>query len=279
MISTARPLASSFLLLSCLVLCACTRTGMVATAGASRYPDWSGQWTRIGSLNWEPEGYAVAGPPPLTPEYQARRAMYESLRDQGILAGDPPATCLPPGMPRLMTMSFPFEMVITPQTAYILGDWESAVRRIYTDGRDWPGYILPEFNGYSIGQWHDEDGDGVYDMLAVETRGMKGPRSFDSTAVVLHDNNETVVLEEFRRIDANTLENTITTIDDALSGPWTVKRRYSHTPFSEEVLWVEYVCAENNRHIQLGDEWYFLNTEEGTLDPTREGQPRLVPAR
>lgn len=241
------------------------------------YPDWSGQWTRIGSLTWEPQGYDVAGEPPLTAEYQAKREEFQRLRDLGVLAGDPPATCLPPGMPRLMTMSFPFEMVVTPSTSYILADWDSAVRRIYTDGRDWPAYMLAEFNGYSLGQWHDENGDGVYDMLSVETRSIKGPRSFDSRAVVLHDNNETVVLEEFRRLDENTLENTITTIDDALTGPWTVKRTYSHTPHSDEVIWVEYVCAENNRHIKLGDDWYFLNSEEGTLDPTRQGQARLVP--
>ena len=42
-------------------------------------------------------------------------------------------------------------------------------------------------------------------------------------------------------------------------------------------MWVEYVCAEGNRHIKLGDEWYFVNDETGTLDPTRIGQPRLVP--
>ena len=249
----------------------------VSETGLMQYPDWSGQWSRIGSLNWEPEGYAVAGPPPLTPEYQARREDFQRQRDQGILVGDPPANCLPPGMPRVMTMSFPFEIVITPRTSYILADWESAVRRIYTDGRDWPDFMLPEFNGYSIGQWHDENGDSVYDMLAVETRAIKGPRSFDSTAVVAHDNNQTVVFEEFRRIDENTFEDTITTIDDALTGPWTVQRRYSHTPYSEDILWVEYVCAEGNRHLNLGDEWYFINKEEGTLEPTREGQPRLVP--
>jgi hypothetical protein len=39
------------------------------------------------------------------------------------------------------------------------------------------------------------------------------------------------------------------------------------------------VCAEGNRHIKLGDEWYFVNEETGTLDPTRIGQPRLVPEK
>jgi hypothetical protein len=242
---------------------------------AVRYPDWSGQWARIGSLNWPPEGYAKAGPAPLTPEYKAIYDKNQELRAQGILAGDPPATCLPPGMPRVMKMSFPMEIIVTPRTTYIIADWESQVRRIYTDGRDWPSYILPEFNGYSIGQWHDENKDGVYDMLSIETRGIKGPRSIDSTGVVLHENDQTVVREEIRRIDENTLEDRITTIDDAFTGPWTINQRYRHV--AEDFVWVEYVCAEGNRHIKLGDEWYFLNDDEGILEPTREGQPRLVP--
>ncbi|HZO86369.1 MAG TPA: hypothetical protein VFC26_14215, partial [Verrucomicrobiae bacterium] len=122
----------------------------------------------------------------------------------------------------------------------------------------------------------DENKDGVYDMLSIETRGIKGPRSIDSTGVVLHENNQTVVKEEIRRIDAKTMEDKITTIDDAFTGPWTIQQRYS---LAEEAVWVEYVCAEGNRHIKLGDEWYFLNDAEGILEPTREGQPRLVPEK
>lgn len=243
---------------------------------AARYPDWSGQWQRIGSLNWPPEGYEAAGPAPLTPEYKAIYDRNQALRAEGILAGDPPATCLPPGMPRMMKMSFPMEIIITPAITYIYADWESQIRRVYTDGRDWPEYILPEFNGYSIGQWRDDDGDGTYDTLAIETRGIKGPRSIDSTGVVLHENDGTVVFEEIFRRDADTLENRITTIDDAFTGPWTINQQYSHV--TEDIVWVEYVCAEGNRHIQLGDEWYFLNDELGILEPTRAGQPALVPA-
>jgi hypothetical protein len=244
-------------------------------AASMKYPDWSGQWHRIGSLNWPPEGYEKAGPAPLTPEYKAVYDKNQELRAKGILAGDPPATCLPPGMPRVMKMSFPMEIVVTPKITYIIADWESQVRRIYTDGRGWPDYILPEFNGYSIGAWHDENRDGVYDMLSIETRGIKGPRSIDSTGVVLHENNQTVVLEEIRRIDESTLEDKITTIDDAFTGPWTIHQAYRHE--TKEIVWVEYVCAEGNRHIKLGEEWYFLNDAEGILEPTREGQPRLVP--
>ena len=246
-----------------------------STAVSTAYPDWSGQWERIGSLNWPPDGYRESGPAPLTEEYQAIYDETQELRRNGVLAGDPPATCLPPGMPRVMKMSFPMEIIVTPGISYILADWGSQIRRIYTDGRDWPGYILPEFNGYSIGEWHDEDNDGVYDMLSIETRGIKGPRSIDSTGVVLHENDQTVVLEEIRRVDENTMEDRITTIDDAFTGPWTINQRYNHV--TEDIIWVEYVCAEGNRHIKLGDEWYFLNDVEGILEPTRQGQPRLAP--
>lgn len=242
---------------------------------AMQYPDWSGQWQRIGSLNWPPEGYAKAGPAPLTPEYKAIYDRNQKLRAEGVMAGDPPAGCLPPGMPRVMKMSFPMEIVVTPKITYIIADWESQVRRVYTDGRTWPDYILPEFNGYSIGQWHDENADGVYDMLSIETRGIKGPRSMDSTGVVLHENERTIVKEEIRRVAEGTLEDKITTIDDAFTGPWTIQQRYSH--LAKDFVWVEYVCAEGNRHIKLGDEWYFLNEAEGVLEPTRKGQPRMVP--
>ena len=262
-------------LAACLSLAACTSERETAASSMPAFPDWSGQWARIGSLNWPPEGYEQAGPAPLTAEYEAIRLRNLELREQGVLAGDPPATCLPPGMPRVMKMSFPMEIIVTPKITYIYADWESQVRRVYTDGRDWPEYMLPEFNGYSIGQWHDEDGDGTFDMLAIETRSIKGPRSFDSTGVVLHENDRTVVFEEIRRIDDGTLEDRITTVDDALTEPWTIHQRYRHE--TEDVVWVEYVCAEGNRHIKLGDEWYFVNDAEGTLDPTRIGQPRLVP--
>jgi hypothetical protein len=275
-LSLAVLLATSALLTACGQQASNPEQAQVDTAPVQmRYPDWGGQWERIGSLNWPPEGYANAGPAPLTEEYKARYDEIQALRDRGILAGDPPATCLPPGMPRVMKMSFPFEIIIKPNQSWIIADWESQVRRIYTDGRDWPDYILPEFNGYSIGEWHDENGDGEYDMLSIETRGIKGPRSIDSTGVILHDNNQTVVFEELRLLDPNTMENTITTIDDAFTGPWTIKQTYNHV--TEDIVWVEYACAEGNRHIKLGDEWYFLNDEQGILEPTREGQPALVP--
>lgn len=244
-------------------------------AGSMIYPDWSGQWNRAsGSLNWPSEGYEEYGPPPLTDEYMAIWQGYTAAQAAGILAGDATASCLPQGMPRIMKMVYPMEIIVTPETTYIHAEWNNQFRRVYTDSRNWPAYMLPAFNGYSIGEWHDENDDGIFDMLAIETRALKGPRSYDSTAVPLHPNNQTIVLEEIRLTDDMIMKNTITTIDDALTGPWTVNQVYERQ--LEDIIWTEYSCAENNRHLKLGDEWYFINAD-GTLAPTREGQPGLIP--
>jgi len=244
------------------------------TAPVMQYPDWRGQWNQhMQRGEWPTNGYAVDGPPPLNEEYLARWQEVHALNDAGILPDEPTQRCLPQGMPRIMKAVYPIEFIVTPQTTYIYAEWNSQFRRIYTDGRDWPVYTLPSFNGYSIGQWHDEDGDGTYDMLSVETRHLKGPRIYDGQWVPFHDNNETIILEEIRRFDANTMMDTVTTIDDALTGPWIVTQYYGR---EQEVIWQEYACAENNSQLRLGDEWYFIN-DDGTLAPTRAGQPGLVP--
>src|SRR5438132_876678 len=149
----------------------------------TKYPDWSGQWRRPAGVGvqWDqtkPIGRAQQAP--LTPEYQA---IYEAnLRDQaaGGQGTDPTGKCIPPGMPRMMTTVYPMELIITPKTTYLLNDY-TPPRRIFTDGRSFPSAIEPTFDGYSIGRWIDQDGDGRYDVLAVETRGMKSPRTYEAS--------------------------------------------------------------------------------------------------
>jgi hypothetical protein len=161
-------------------------------------------------------------------------------------------------------------VIVTPQTTYIR-DYFNEFRRIYTDGRTWPAHITPTFNGYSIGQWHDEDGDGRYDTLEVETRSLRGPRVFDATGIPFHEDNQTIIRERVYLDKANRdiLHDEITTFDDALTRPWTVTRSYNR---EHDPLWPEFLCAEDNHHLVIGKESYFLNVD-GNLMPTRKNQP------
>jgi hypothetical protein len=91
------------------------------------------------------------------------------------------------------------EWVVTPETTYVLIGWHDHYRRIFTDGRDWPAEIVPTYSGYSIGRWIDEDGDGQYDVLEVETRGFKGPRAYEETGLPLHVDNTRTRLDRYSR--------------------------------------------------------------------------------
>jgi hypothetical protein len=243
-----------------------------ARAQEAAFPDLSGQWKRppgVG-IQWDqtkPIGRAQQ--PPLTPEYQA---IFEaSLNDQaeGGQGNDPRFTCIPNGMPRIMSVIFPMEIVPLPKITYVMFEYEIP-RRIYTDGRDWPRNAEPSFMGYSIGKWR-EDGRGRRDVLEVETRNLKGPRTYDTSGLPLHKDNQTVVKERIYldRADDDLLHDEITTIDDALTRPWTVDKRYRR---ERNVVWVENVCNEYNSHVAIHNEIYYLSAD-GDLMPAKKDQP------
>ncbi len=241
-----------------------------APASTERFPDWSGQWTSGDA----PPPESVATPPLLADEYAAVWENHRMLLEAGIPAGDPTAKCLPPGMPRVMLMGTALEIIIKPGITYIYAEWDSQLRRIYTDGRDFPDYIPASFNGYSIGEWEDSDNDGAYDLLTIETRGFSGPRALDATGLLLHENNQTVVHESLRLIDDDMLENRITTHDDALKEPWTTVQRYQrHT---ENIMWRPHLCVNGPRYFELGDYWYVYHPSTDLPEPANSDQPPLV---
>jgi hypothetical protein len=248
-----------------------------AMAGArahdeAKYPDWKGQWVRMGGIQWDPsKPLGRAELAPLAPEYQAIFEAGLASQAAGGQGNDPTYTCIPPGMPRAMTVVYPMEIVVMPETTYIMIEYANQLRRIYTDGRDWPEALEPSFAGYSIGKWEDEDQDGRYDALLIETRGMKGPRTFDASGIPLHKDGQTVVKERISldKADPSILHDEVTTTDNALTRPWTVIKNYRR---ERKPIWFEYVCAEGNHHVAIGKENYYIS-QDGYLMPTRKNQP------
>jgi hypothetical protein len=239
----------------------------------SKYPDFSGQWRRppgIG-IQWDPTHTVGRDQhPPLTPEYQA---IWEaSMADQanGGQGNDAPSRCVPYGVPRMMSTIFPMEIVVTPKTTHLISEY-TMPRRIFTDGRDFPAEIEPGFNGYSIGKWVDEDGDGRYDVLEVETRGLKGPRTYEASGLPFHTDNEAVIKERLfvDKSNPDILHDEITSYDHALTRPWTVMKTYRRDP---NPIWFQNHCSEDNRHVTIGDQDYVLSFD-GYLMPAKKDQP------
>jgi hypothetical protein len=245
----------------------------VQASDDSKYPDFGGVWRKpagIGNQWDQTKPLGRAQQPPLTPEYQA---IFEaSLADQkaGGQGNDPPSRCVPFAMPRVMTVVFDMEIVVTPATTYMLFA-HSMPRHVLTDGRDWPKQIEPTFLGLSIGKWIDADGDGRYDMLEIETRGLKGPRTYEGTGMPFHADNQTVVKERFflDKGNVDALNDEITVFDHALTQPWTITKRYrrDHNPIR-----LEYNCSEDNHHVLIGGQDYFLSGDD-MLMPSKKDQP------
>ena len=247
--------------------------GTASAFDATKYPDWSGQWLRPAGVGTQWDQTKKAGltqQAPLIPEYQAR--LVASIADQasGGQGDDARVSCITAGMPRIMTATRPFELVVLPAITYVYGEG-NIPRRIYTDGRSFPKNEEPSYMGYSIGKWVDENADGKYDVLEVETRNFKGPRTYENSGMRLHDDNESVVKERFFLDKANPdlLKIEITTIDHALTRPWTITKTFRR---NRNVMWGEYDCAESNNHVAIGKEYYFLSAD-GHLMPTRRDQP------
>jgi hypothetical protein len=254
--------------------------GGPAFGAEKQYPDIQAQWrnptANQGGNPWDPDKpMGLRQEAPLTPEYQA---IFEaSIRAQkaGTQGNNLGSTCRLAGIPKMMNFSEAMEIVIRPGITYFL-PMQDPVRRVYTDGRDWPDEPA-SFGGTSLGRWIDASGQGRYDVLEIETRNLKGPRVFESTGLPLHRDNQTVVKERIYLDPASkdVLHDEVTTIDHALTRPWTVDRVYLRT---SPPRWLEKNCHESNPHLRIGAEDYYLSADSKLMPVSRNQPPPNISA-
>jgi hypothetical protein len=241
----------------------------------TKYPDWAGIWVKVpdgGPPRYDPSKPIRKQEAPLKPEYQS---MYDaSLKDidGGGFGLDRHYACFPMGMPRQMAGIAAMEFVITPGATRVIYDDSTALpRRIFTDGRGWPKEPELNFAGYSLGKWIDSDGDGRFDTLEIETRYVKGPRTFDQTGLPMADDNGAVFKERLflDKTNPSILHDEITTIDSSLTRPWIVMKSYRRKSDEE---WVELNCGESNNYVTIDGQVYYIGGD-GLLVPMKKGQP------
>jgi len=241
----------------------------------TKFPDWSGQWTRVpdGDVPRYDPSRSLRDQPSLLNEEHRRR--YEaSVKDQaaGGFGLDLNYACIAQTMPRLMNGAVPFEILFSPGVTHILYERINyQTRRIYTDGRAWPkDSDEPISGGYSIGKWLDTDGDGRFDTLEVETRNIRGPKTWDQTGMPMADDGEAIVKERIHldKANPNILRNEMTTIDNSLTRPWTATTSYRRT--TNNVVWREDSCLANP-YITIEKQVYMLGGD-GKLMPMKKDQ-------
>jgi hypothetical protein len=153
--------------------------------------------------------------PRLTPWGQAKFDATIPLLGPRAVAGkenNPILRCNPQGIPKLLVLPNPFEIVQTPAKMLMLFEQGHDWRVIWMDGRALPKDPDPIWNGYSVGRWQG-------DALVVDTIGFNDKPWIDSYG---NPRSEQMRLtERYRRVNRETLELTITINDPkAYAGPW-----------------------------------------------------------
>jgi len=209
-----------------------------AETSAKTTPNWTGIWTRVGSLNFDPTiPGAKWDTPPYNAEYQKRFDDILASEAKGLPINDRSANCEPPGIVRMMNMVYPMEILQTPGQVTIIAEWMGQIRRIFTDGRPHPDDPDPTYNGHSIGHWEG-------DKLIVDTVGLIGGGIIDDHGAPLGEKIH--VMEKYWAEDPDTLKLEITVESpDALTRPMTAVKTFKRR---KDIQIMEYACQQNNRN-------------------------------
>lgn len=161
---------------------------------------------------------------PMLPETYKR---YKALEN----ADDPIDSCQPPGVPRVMNLAFPFEILQTPKVVYILLEYDQHTRRIYLDSKH-PENPDPTWLGHSIGRWEGN-------TLVVETIGFN-PDTWLDMRGHLHSEKMKLIERFTRSADGQSLTYQIIIDDPTMySKPWGLTKTHQLRP---DMKINEFIC-------------------------------------
>ena len=187
---------------------------------------------------WEVEKYRPAlfpkGGAPLQPWAETK------FKAANPATNDPNLACLPEGLPRVMFVPVPMEILQTSTRVVIIHEGVQVLREIYMN-RQHPKDLDLTYSGDSIGKWEG-------DTLVADTIGFNDKTWVDSGG--LPHSEALHVVERIRRVDHDTLVDDFTIEDPkAFTKPIAVQQVYKLKPGWEVQ---EFVCTENNKYSYQG---------------------------
>jgi hypothetical protein len=213
----------SLAIVCCVMAAAQSRAHQVEHSNARfNARDLSGVWMQESA--GANTSFSSQAPPPMTAWAEARfRQNKPTMGANAALdANDPTVECFPPGVPYVLTIPTPFEIVQAPGRVIESFEYNHTVRRIFTDGRQHPGDLqateIFQWMGHSIGTWQG-------DTLVIDTIGFNDKTWLDRSGRPHSDALH--VTERMRRIEADTLQDDIFIEDaKAYTAPWAGQLRF-----------------------------------------------------
>ena len=212
-------------------------------------PDLSGTWQAGGvSIYGEPGAPPLHPLPPAPVRPPARQPMpyqdwAEAKRKTFTVLDDPTSKCFLPGVPRIVGMPMPMEIVETPREVVILYESFRAWRRIPLNAKlEHPNDLTPTWMGDSVGRWEG-------DTLVVDVTGFNDKTWLGGMGTI--HTEKLHVVERYKPLNYDSILYEATVEDPgALTKPW-VTGSVLRRPIDVRVE--EYECIENNpdnQHIQ-----------------------------
>jgi len=214
-------------------------------------PDMSGIWQAMNTANWNIQAHSaqrgipaglgvVAGNDlPYQPSALARRA--ENFKNRAT--ADTETRCYLPGVPRIMYMPHPFQIVQTPKMTMLLFEYLHATRNVYMDTPHLRGPI--EFwMGDSRGRWEG-------DTLVVDVVHFNDQTWFDRAgnfhSEALH------VVERYTLIGPDALQYEATMEDPKVfTRPWTIRMVLQR---QKDVGLLDYECTAMLDELGIHHTW------------------------
>jgi hypothetical protein len=232
----------------------------IATArAADGKPDFTGIWQAMNTANWDLLAHAArrgpvialgaafsipAGPGvvegneiPYLPDAAARK----KDNAENWLARDPEIKCFLPGVPRMMYMPYPVQIIQGRDTILMASEFASASRTIRMNSKE--KSPTDTWMGWSIGRW---DGDA----LVVDVTDQIDQTWFDRSG---NFHSEALkVVERYTLVDRNTINYEATMSDpQVFSRPWKISMPlYRHVEKNAQVM--EYKCVEFVEELMYG---------------------------
>ncbi len=231
-------------------------------------PDLQGIWQASGSAGADLQDHAASLNMPAGRSvvaggaipYQAWAAKKKAENFQNRQKEDPYLKCWLPGVPRVMTLDYPFQIFQTPKMLTMAFEWELEYRLIYTDGSKHPADDS-FWMGDSRGHWEG-------DTLVVDVADINDKTWLDMAGDFHSDAMH--VVERYRMTGHDTIQYEATIEDSKVfTKPWTINFTLNRRTDRDRLF--EYVCEDANEEVSGA-----FTREDRTWYP---GSPAAPPAK
>jgi hypothetical protein len=188
----------------------------LAAHASAAPPDLTGVWS---ITNYRAAVKPTDGAVPLTAEARKEYDRHLAAAARGDRTFDEVATrCLPPGLPRIMLIDKPFEILQKEKIVYFVYQENRLPRRVYF-GESLPENPDPLYLGFSVAHW---DGDA----LVIESSGFREETLLDDSGLPHSDALRLSERYELSK-DGNTLRVRFSITDPkTFTRPWATEVKY-----------------------------------------------------